>query len=281
MRFNRYLLLSSFTILSFSLFAQEKSKPEPVPEEQKDERFTIDTPVTLDFGNEDEPPPTKKKKPKKKVFYGVKTRKGFTRKGYGERVTYELFYFLKRPEKPQTFVRDVYWFDYHRKEIRKTSPASFDPKNGVLLHGPYKRVMGNVTLAEGIYYKGTRHGRWLTYSRDSVLLDKEKYYKGWPKESLVTYYDPGERKKMKEIIPIEFGEKEGYYYKFYENGQMAVTGEYKWDQKVGDWTEYYPNNKRKKIIAYPKEAFDETTRPYIRIEWNDKGKEIYRNNKMN
>jgi hypothetical protein len=57
---------------------------------------------------------------------------------------------------------------------------------------------------------------------------------------------------------------------------MAVVGEYRWDQKVGDWTEYYPNKKRKKIIAYPKEAFDKDVRPYVKAEWNEKGKEIYR-----
>jgi antitoxin component YwqK of YwqJK toxin-antitoxin module len=272
MRFNLFFLGCMLLVTGHAV-AQDQQEPQ-------DERFTIDTPVILDFEEEEKPVEKKKKKPKKKVFYGIKTKKGFTRKGYGERVTYEIFYFLKKGEKPQTFVRDLYWFDYTRKEIRKTSPQSFDPKKGVLLHGPYKKVQGNVVLYEGIYFKGTRHGRWLTYSRDSVLTDKEKYFKGWPKESLVSYYDPGDRKKMKEITPIEYGEKEGYYYRFYENGQMAVAGEYQWDQRIGDWTEYYPNNKRKKIITYPKEAFDENVKPYIKIEWNEKGKEIYRNNKM-
>jgi len=252
---------------------------QPAEEEAEDARFTIDTPVTLDLDEKDEEPEKKKKKPKKKVFYGIKTRKGFTRKGYGERVTYELFYTLKKPELPQTFVRDLYWYSYKRKEIMKTSPTSFDPKNGVLLHGPYKKVQNNVILQEGIFFKGTRHGRWMTYDRDSVLLNKEKYFRGWPRESVVTYYDPSDRKKMKEITPIEYGERDGYYYRFYENGQMAVSGEYQWDQKVGDWTEYYPNKKRKKIIAYPKEAFDESFRPYTKVEWNEQGKEIYRNTK--
>ena len=272
----RLFLLWAMMGAAMPLLAQEE-----VPIEQPDERFTIDTPVTLDFEEEEEEEePRKKKKPKKKVFYGIKTRKGFTRKGYGDRVTYEIFYFLKKPERPQTFVRDVYWFDFTRKEIRRTSPQGFDTKKGVLLHGPYTKSQGDVVLMKGIYYKGTRHGRWLEYSRDSILLNKEKYFRGWPKESLVSYYDPVERKKMKEITPIEYGEKDGYYYYFYENGQMAVSGEYKWDQKVGEWVEYYPNNRRKKIIAYPKEPFDEEVRPFIRVEWNEKGKEIYRNNKM-
>lgn len=247
--------------------------------EQQDQRFTIDTPINLDFSQEEEPVNTsKKKKPKKKVFYGIKTRKGFTKKGYGERITYELFYYLKTSEKPQTFVRDIYWYDFTRKEIRKTS--SFDPEKGVLLHGPYEKKQGEILLEKGIFYKGTKHGRWMKYNRDSTLLDKEKYYKGWPKESLVSYYDPHERKKMKEIIPIEFGEKEGYYYRFHENGKIAVTGEYQWDQPVGDWIENYPDGKRKRVLSYPKEPFDGEVVPYIKLEYNTQGKEIYRNNRM-
>jgi antitoxin component YwqK of YwqJK toxin-antitoxin module len=259
--------------LSFGISAQEKEKPE------EDQRFSIDTPATLEFQlDEKEEEPKKKKKVKKRVFYGLKTKKGFTRKGYGERVTYELFHYLKKPTTPQTFVRDIYWYDFTRKEIRKTT--TFDPSKGVLLHGPYEKRQGEIVLQKGIFYKGTKHGRWLTYNRDSVLTDKEKYYRGWPRESEVSYYDPHERKKMKEIVPIEFGEKEGYYYRFYENGQVAVVGEYHWDRPVGDWTEYYPNNKRKKILTYPKEPFEEESKPFVKAEWNDKGKEIYRNNKM-
>lgn len=270
---SRYLILLYFIACSATLAFAQQQEPE------EEQRFSIDTPATLDFKREDEPVETKKKKKvKKKVFYGIKTKKGFTRKGFGDRVTYETFYYLKKAEKPQTFVRDIYWYDFTRKEIRKTT--TFDPKKGVLLHGPYERRQGEVVLAKGIFYKGTKHGRWLTYSRDSVLTDKEKYYRGWPRESMVTYYDPSERKKMKEMIPIEFGEKEGFYYLFHENGNVAVQGEYHWDQKVGDWTEYYPNGKRKKIVSYSKEAFDKELKPYVKAEWNDKGKEIYKNTKM-
>jgi antitoxin component YwqK of YwqJK toxin-antitoxin module len=267
------LFLFSFLLISVRAFSQDQEQQ--TPEEQ---RFTIDTPVSLDFEeDEKEEAKPKKKKPKKRVYYGIKTKKGFTRKGYGNRVTYELFYFLKKPQAPQSFARDIYWYDYNRKEIRKTT--TFDPSKGVLLHGPYEKRMGEMIIQKGIFYKGTKHGRWLSYNKDSVLTDKEKYFKGWPKESEVVYFDPHERKKMKEIIPIEYGEKEGFYYRFYENGSVAVTGEYRFDQRVGDWTEYYPNNKRKKIITYRKEAFDDEVRPYIKVEWNEKGKEIYRNSK--
>ncbi|MFM7857728.1 MAG: hypothetical protein ACKO96_38860, partial [Flammeovirgaceae bacterium] len=74
------LLLTSAS----ALFAQ---KPEP---KRKEGQFTFDTdkPFTvLDLYQQiEEPIVTKKKKPKPKVFYGIKTKKGFTRKGYGDRV---------------------------------------------------------------------------------------------------------------------------------------------------------------------------------------------------
>lgn len=268
-------LFISFLALSLTAVAQDDQDAEG--DSPLEERFTIDTPVTLDFKQEEEEEEPKKKKRKKKVFYGIKTKKGFTKHGYGQRVTYELFYYLKKPQQPETFVRDIYWYDFTRREIRKTS--KFDPKKGVLLHGPYEKKRGDVTLEKGIFYKGTKHGRWMTYNRDSVLLDKEKYFKGWPKESLVSYYDPSTHKKMKEITPVEYGDKEGYYYRFFSNGKVRVIGEYKWDHPVGDWIENYESGGRKRIITYPDDPFKPSFTPYIRIEWNEKGKEIYRNNK--
>lgn len=268
----RVFLFILFILSPLLLLAQEEQG------DAEDRPFTIDGAFMLDLDQkEDSVAAPKKKKVKKKVFYGIKTKKAFTRKGTGTRITFETFYILKKPEKPQTFVRDVYWYDFKRKEVRKTAPAKFDATSGILLHGPYKKfLLGGVVLEQGIYYKGTKHGRWMKYNRDSVLLDKEKYFKGWPKESQLTYYDPFERKKLKEIIPIEYGEREGYYYLFHENGKPAVVGEYMFNKKVNDWIEYYPDGRRKKIISYPKEPFDPTIRAFVRVEWNEKGREIYR-----
>lgn len=90
--------LPTFVLLLLAFLPVRAQDEEP--EEPIDERFTIDTPVTLDFEeDEKEEEPKKKKKVKKKVFYGIKTKKGFTRKGYGNRITYELFYVLKKPDK--------------------------------------------------------------------------------------------------------------------------------------------------------------------------------------
>jgi antitoxin component YwqK of YwqJK toxin-antitoxin module len=263
----RWLILPVLVALSLPALAQA---------EEGDQLFSIDTPASLAFIREEDPLATPKtRKPRKNVFYGVKTRKGFTRKGTGDRVTYELFYYLRKPETISTLVRDIYYYDFARRELMRTS--RFDPKKGVLVHGPYQKIQNGVVLESGIFYKGLKHGRWMKYSRDSVLIDKEKYFMGWPKESLISYWDPVEKKKPKEIIPIEFGQREGNYYLFHENGQVAVTGEYKWNEKVGDWYEYYPSGRRKRVIAYPREPFQKNFQPYIKTEWNEKGQEIYRN----
>src|SRR5882724_1839450 len=127
-----------FLLIPVIGFTQQGNEPR-VQEGQ----FTFDTdkPFKLLTLEEkiDEPIVTKKKKPKPRVYYGIKTKKAFTRKGYGQTVTLELFYVLKASEKPTGFARDIYWYDYKRREVRKTS--IFDPKKGVLLHGPYKKMV--------------------------------------------------------------------------------------------------------------------------------------------
>ncbi len=258
------ILMSASTLL-----AQEEVTTEDP------EFFAVTSPVTLDIGEneeEDELYVPKEKKRKKKVFYGLKTKKRFTKQGIGNKTTYELFYVLKDFELPETYVRDVYWLDYRRQEIRKG--GKIDPKFGAILHGSYKKMRNNQVLEEGIYYMGLKHGRWMTYDKNDLLVDKAKYYKGWPRESMVSYYDR-DRKNMKEIIPIEYGEKEGYYYYFHESGRKAVEGEFHWDERVGDWVEYYASGRRKKIVRYSKDPHDDEFRPYTWKEWNVKGKLIY------
>ena len=270
---NRFLIIVSLGFATVPVFAQDRPKDQPFGEEGQ---FTFETekPYKLLELDEktDEPIVTKKKKPRRKTFYGIKTKKGFSRKGTGTRTIVELFFVLKKHNPPPPYVKDVYWYDYKRREIRKSD--KFDSKKGVLLHGPYKKMLGNVIMEEGIFFKGAKHGRWMRYNRDDLLEDKDKFYKGWPKESLVSYYDV-ERKKVKELIPVDHGDREGNYYKFHDNGTLAVFGTYLFDKRVGEWTEYYPSGKRKKVILYPIDPFDKIEKPYVKREWNGAGREVY------
>jgi antitoxin component YwqK of YwqJK toxin-antitoxin module len=249
---------------------------EAIGDADKDFSLIRESPLTVDLEREKElaedQNKDKKKKRKKKVFYGVKTRKGFTRRGVGDRVEVEIFYYLKESQAPDPYVPEVWWYERGKKTVRSTG---FDPKRGVMLHGPYKRLVGEQIVEEGIFYLGAKHGRWTEYDRNNVLLDKRKYYKGWPKESLVRYYDV-DKKKLKEVIPIRFGEKEGTYMYFHENGTVGIRGKYEEDVKVGVWTEYYPfRRRRKKEIQYREDPWDEAFKAYISREWNRRGQLVY------
>ena len=253
---------------------EEELSEEDVYYEQPIE-FTRESPLTLDLKEEEEEEEVelKKKKRKKNVFYGIKTKKRYTKQGYGEKTTLELFHVLKVYQKPDPYIRDVYWLDERQRKIKKG--GKFDEKYGRILHGPYVKRRGAQILEQGIYYLGTKHGRWVKLDKDDILVDKQKYIKGWPKESEITYYDQ-ERTKLKEVIPIEYGEKEGYYYYFFENGLLAVRGEYQFGCKVGRWTEnHYNTLQRKKVIQYSKKAYDEEFEPYTWKEWSRRGKLVY------
>ena len=244
---------------------------------QEEEKFTTISPpltVDLDKNEEDETFTAKTKKPKKNVYYGLKTKKGFTTRGRGDREDLILFNYLRDPQQTDKYVRDIYWFDQERNQIKS---RGFDPQKGVLLHGPYTVRRDDIAIEEGIFYIGTKHGRWVRKTPQDILIDKEKYYRGWPKESRVIFYDPSTRTRIQEIIPIEYGQKEGNYFYFFKDGSRAVTGEYRYDERVGKWTSYYENRRgrRKREIQYRNDPDNDKFVPYIIKEWNPAGKVVY------
>ncbi|MBW3545566.1 MAG: hypothetical protein KY428_08235 [Bacteroidetes bacterium] len=123
-----------------------------------------------------------------------------------------------------------------------------------------------------------KHGRWVRLNRHDILQEKEIYWKGWPKESLLSYYD-FERTRLKEMIPVHFGERDGEYVAFHPNGNLAVIGQYKFDNKVGIWREYYENQRVKREVKYPLEPFEKTA-PVILKEWDKQGNVIYDRSKF-
>jgi len=236
-------------------------------------------PLTIDLNaiDEEDIVDLKKKKVKRNVYYDKKTRRSFTKKGFGGSTVLEEFSVLKVYEDPLPYVRDIYWFDFRKRKIIKSRKINKD--NAGILHGPYTKKIGDQIVEQGIFYMGTKHGRWTKWNKHNILQTKEKYYKGWPKESLVAYHNK-EEKKLKEIIPIHFGEKEGNYYAFHQSGNLAARGEYRFDHKVGTWREYYDQlNRRKREISYPKDPFDDKFVPFIAREWDKQGKLIYERKK--
>lgn len=239
----------------------------------------------LDFEQKEEPKKFKKKKPKRRVYYGFKTKKGFTKKGQGKSQTTEIFHYLKKWQTPNKYVKDIYWLDVRKLKVVKS--RKFDPKYSKILHGPYKKIVNGELIEEGIYYIGTKHGRWVTYNKpkkykfrsgdkdktykdedgvkyvvegsDTVLnyqllRKKEKFNRGWSKTAELKYFD-SERTKLKEVIPYDENKQiNGDYYLYFKNGKIKLRGKVIRGVKVGKWTEYRSVKgrvKRHKIIKYP------------------------------
>lgn len=254
------------------------SEEEAVFEEEEEFNLITDTPLTIDLKAEEEEEEEEEdeKKRKKNVYYGLKTKKGYTKAGFGNRITLEIFHYLKDYVEPDPYVRDIYWYDFKSRRVRIS--GKIDKEYAGILHGPYKKMVNEEVVEEGIFFKGTKHGRWMSYGKMYdyyIVTDKEKYYKGWPKESKVTYYDDN-GEKLKEVIPVEYGIKNGNYFYFHENGLVGVQGEFRNDVKVGKWVEYYEfRRRRKREIQYRMDPYNEDFVPFIIREWDQSGEVIY------
>jgi antitoxin component YwqK of YwqJK toxin-antitoxin module len=218
----------------------------------------------------------KERRRKKKLLHteyeGLGIVKMVTSMGSGDRLTQIEFHVLKEFKQPSLYVPDPYWYDTRNRIVSKS--AMKDKESALILHGPYKRYVAGNLIEEGNYYVGNKDGRWEMYDADFRLLDKSKWRRGFPAESVVSYYDSAHT-KIKEVIPVQFGKRQGDYYKFYEGGQLMVKGQYDNDLPVKTWTEYYQfKRQRKKITQYPARWFDEAE-PVVLSEWDDKGKLIY------
>ncbi len=223
-----------------------------------------------------------KNKLSKTEYEGLSMIKAYTKLGSGDRTVVEEFYVLKDNDaaKPLPYVRDVY--RYFQRSGRVTSSIVRDEATGLLLHGPYKRFQNGDLVEEGFYYAGMKDGRWERYDGNFMLLDKVRWSRGVPAESRLTYYDSTHR-KIREIVPIEYGKIKGTYMAFHENGLLAEEGKYDNGVKVGRWTEYYPINPsgrrmRRKLTQYGPDCFT-PFEPVVLTEWDEKGKTTFERSK--
>lgn len=220
-----------------------------------------------------------KHKQSKTEYEGLGMIKAYTKLGSGDRTIVEEFYVLRDNDaaKPLPYIRDVY--RYYQKSGRVTASVVRDEGTGLLLHGPYKRFQNGDLVEEGYYYAGMKDGRWEKYDGKFMLVDKTRWLRGVPAESRLTYYDSTHR-RIKEIIPIEYGKVRGTYMAFHENGLLAEEGKYENGIKVGRWTEYYPINPsgrrmRRKVTQYAPDPWAVDFEPYTLTEWDEKGKVTY------
>ena len=220
----------------------------------------------------------KKRKKEKNLFLGYRTKKGYVKTGKGKNATIEKFSYLKEYIEPSMYAPAKYYYDIKRHRIYKA--RTIDPKRARIVHGPYKKMVGNKVVAEGYFYVGTRHLRWETYNKDGILLSKSHFEKGFPRDAIINYYD-GAQKKMKEVIPYVNGKVEGDYIMFHPNGLLAWEGQYEKGKKVGVWTEFYDFRNRKHYeYQYPESADAENFDAFLIKEYDRHGNIIYEKGKI-
>ena len=217
----------------------------------------------------------KKNKEPKGYFYGLETKRIFRKYEQGRKTVVETFYYLKDFKNPDPLVDVYYVFDIKSEKI-KTLPRIND-ENHLVLHGPYERKENGKVVESGIYYVGTKHGRWESYHSSGVLTNKEIYYRGFPKNTKFVYYDK-QKAKIKEIIPMESNYIHGHYILFYESGAIKEEGNYQYGRRVKRWMSYYDGKaksakgQRHVETQYTEDPFDKTKKPYTLREWDEKGK---------
>jgi hypothetical protein len=183
------------------------------------------------------------------------------------------FHVLKEFRQPSIYPTEIFWYDYRARQVSKGALPK-EKETAMVLHGPYKRYIDGELREEGYYNVGAKDGRWESYDKNYVLLDKTRWSSGFPAESQVTYYDSA-HKKIREVIPIQYGKRKGDYFMFYEAGQMMAKGQYDNDLPVGTWTEYYQfRRQRHRVTRYPRYWYEDGE-PELISEWDDKGKLIY------
>ncbi|NJO01224.1 MAG: hypothetical protein HC880_05545 [Bacteroidia bacterium] len=217
----------------------------------------------------------KNKKKKKKIYFGIKTKGGLARQGNESNTVMEVFRYIEKENViKDAYQQEIYYYDVKTRRVRSKDYQDFMAmvkKNNpiYLLHGRYEKYRDRNLREEGYFYKGTKHGKWLAYDSKEIVEEKIKYEFGHTRETKIIYYDNAET-KIKEIIPMVHGRMQGIYYQFYENGVLAVRGEYQNNRKVNMWREWYETRQRMRDTMYPINWWEEKE-PSLLRQWDTKG----------
>jgi antitoxin component YwqK of YwqJK toxin-antitoxin module len=209
-----------------------------------------------------------------KNYEKIAVEKRIFKRGSGSKLQYQEFFVLKQYQKPNPYLRTLFWYDEKTKKV--VEALTRDTKTNRLLHGPFKEYRGETLIHEGFYFLGAKHGRWLEFDKDFNLINKEYYHKGFYENSEISYHDK-DSTKIKEVIPKLYGKTTGNYFLFHEDGSLAMEGKYDDGKKIGKWVEYYEGgNRRKRETQHAGSFFDPAT-SYILREYDEKGKLIAEN----
>ncbi|GAB5522772.1 MAG: hypothetical protein Roseis2KO_06440 [Roseivirga sp.] len=274
-----HLLIILLVLLPLASFAQKKKKDKRTLKEKVQDLLNTnvqkDSLLIYKEEQKDTIPDVELKK-KKNHFFGVKTKRAYTVKKISGRTVIEDFYILPEGVEVDPYVLQIFVHDQQREEVKAVRGSKGRLVNRVL-HGPYKKLVNDVVVEEGMFFYGTKHQRWVLLDRQNKLLQKEHYHKGWYRDSEITYYDGDAKKRIKSVTPIQYGKKQGMYIQFFPNGQVAMRGRYEFDKKVGVWEEFHQVNRAviKREIQYPPDPFQKDFKSFIRKEWDTLTNLIY------
>ncbi|MCZ2473450.1 hypothetical protein G9H62_11385 [Aquirufa ecclesiirivi] len=218
----------------------------------------------------------KKKVEIKDEYLGIKTERRIGTYGSGNRTTVEELNVVKyvEDEAVSPYSQEIWWYDPAQSRV-VNSPIK-DSKNAQICHGPYRKFVHENLVEEGHFFMGVKDGRWENYGQEFELENKQYYKKGFPAESIISYYDK-EQKKIKEVIPKTYGKIAGQFLSFYPNGLLKEEGKLDDSVKVGRWREYHEKGsggRLKKEWRYGKDKFDNFT-PVLVQERDNQAKIIF------
>ena len=275
------LLIILLLALPLASIAQKKKKREKKTLKERMEdilRLNVEKDTLLIYKEEvdtDTLPDVPDRK-KRNYFFGQKTKRAYTVNKPGGRTVIEDFYILPEAVQVDPYVTQIFIFDPQRNEVKAVRGIKGRLINRVL-HGPYKKMVNDKVVEEGMFFYGSKHQRWVLLSRDNKLIQKEHYHKGWYRDSEITYYDGDAKTQIQSVTPVQYGKKEGDYYHFFPNGRLAMRGRYEFDKKVGIWEEYHEVNTVviKREIQYPPDPFQRDFKSYVRKEWDQRSNLLY------
>jgi antitoxin component YwqK of YwqJK toxin-antitoxin module len=104
-------------------------------------------------------------------------------------------------------------------------------------------------MAEGVYFKQQKEGKWLYYSDvDEALISEENYKNGKLHGKVITFYP--ESGKPAEILEYRQGKREGPLRKFFPEGSTMTEGTFVNDSLDGKFTLYWPDGRIQVSGAY-------------------------------
>jgi len=104
-------------------------------------------------------------------------------------------------------------------------------------------------MAEGLYFRQQKEGKWLYYSDiDSALISEENYKNGQLHGRIITFYP--ESGKPAEIVEYKRGKREGPLLKYFPEGSIMTEGTYVSDSLDGSFILYWPDGQIQVKGAY-------------------------------